>query len=558
MTIKSKYIAVSIVTILIYFAVFIAGAHILTEYLIENNQRKSLYNELLRRSVESDMMHDGIRADVLSALYNAKQGKYAAIAKDKKSLDEHIERFVKNLDFATSGIYVPEIEEEHAKAFEEVRKYISSASAILDAQLKGQSDVAELEEKFNEQFENLEKALEEFGDLIIKLYEKTNEESNQAIKRIEQIALGLNIFFTLLSSVLAIWNLRSIFNPLQRVINVTNELTRGKHDIAIPFTGRSDEIGDLSKALEGFRQNAIKVKQLDAEQKKAREQAEIERKEMMQNLANSFEASVKSVAEKVSSKSVEMESNAKLITSTATNNLNKVQGVVGNASHAASNINMVAAAAEELSSSISEISRQVERSTGATREAVGQAESANTTVQGLANSAQKIGDVVKLINDIAEQINLLALNATIEAARAGDAGKGFAVVASEVKSLANQTGKATNEIAAQINAIQGETNNAVSFIENISKTIKSINEVTTAISAAMEEQGAATKEIARNIQAAAQGTQDVSSNIAEVSGAFEESGKSAGQMLGSCSELTRQADVLGREVASFLARIRQG
>jgi methyl-accepting chemotaxis protein len=209
-----------------------------------------------------------------------------------------------------------------------------------------------------------------------------------------------------------------------------------------------------------------------------------------------------------------------------------------------------------LSSSVAEIGRQVTQSTEIAGQAVAEANRTNVTVQGLSAAAQKIGDVVKLISDIASQTNLLALNATIEAARAGDAGRGFAVVASEVKSLANQTAKATEEISAQVAAMQGATADAVQAIEGIGRTIGSINEIASVISIAVDQQGAATREIARNVQEAAQGTGQVSSNISGVNQAADKTGSAASKVLSSAEQLSGQAATLRADVDRFLANIR--
>jgi methyl-accepting chemotaxis protein len=189
---------------------------------------------------------------------------------------------------------------------------------------------------------------------------------------------------------------------------------------------------------------------------------------------------------------------------------------------------------------------------------VDEADRTNATVSGLQDAAQKIGEVVQLINDIAAQTNLLALNATIEAARAGDAGKGFAVVASEVKNLANQTAKATEDIQSQVGQMQSVTGNTVDAIKNITGTIRRMSEIATTIASAVEEQGAATREIARNIQEAARGTQEVSSNIGGVVQAADETGRGAGQTLDAARSLNQHADRLGHEVESFIGTIRRG
>ncbi len=264
---------------------------------------------------------------------------------------------------------------------------------------------------------------------------------------------------------------------------------------------------------------------------------------------------VREVVDSVASSSTEMKSTAESMSSTAEETNAQASAVAAASEQATNNVQTVASAAEELSASINEIGEQVSQSTIIAQKAVDETQKTNETVQGLAEAAQKIGDVVNLINDIAAQTNLLALNATIEAARAGDAGKGFAVVASEVKSLANQTAQATEEIAGQINAMQSVTQDAVGAIGGITTTIEQINEIAGGISAAVEEQGAATQEIARNVQEASQGTKDVSENITGVTLAAQETGKASEDLLTASAELARQGNDLQGEIENFMQKI---
>jgi methyl-accepting chemotaxis protein len=319
---------------------------------------------------------------------------------------------------------------------------------------------------------------------------------------------------------------------------------------------RTDEFGNVGRALTATRQMLSDAEQREAEQKLAEERQVEEQRADRLRMAQQFETSVGSVVETVSAAADEMQTTAQSVSATAEQTSRQATTVAAAAEEASTNVQTVASAAEELTSSISEISRQVSQSTQIAGAAVAEVQGANEKVQGLATAAQKIGEVVALITDIADQTNLLALNATIEAARAGDAGKGFAVVASEVKNLANQTARATEEISAQIGGIQGATEDAVTAIGSIGGIINQINEITSAIAAAVEEQGAATQEIARNVEQAAQGTTEVSSNITQVTQAASDTGSSATQILDAAGEMSRQSGTLENEVQKFLAIIR--
>ncbi len=349
---------------------------------------------------------------------------------------------------------------------------------------------------------------------------------------------------------------RGITSPLSEMTRAMGFLAEGDLETDVPALGRGDEIGKMAATVQVFKENAIRVKQMEVEKEESARRSEAEKHGLMMAMADDLEASVGGVIAAVSAASTEMQSSAQSMASTAEHTSTQSTEVAAAAELASANVQTVATAAEELSSSIGEISRQVSQSSEIASNAVKEAERTNKMVLGLADSAQKIGDVVELITDIAEQTNLLALNATIEAARAGDAGKGFAVVASEVKNLANQTARATEEISSQIGGIQSATIEAVGAIQGIGGTIGEINGIASTIAAAVEEQGAATGEIARNVEQAATGTQTVTSNIAGVTTAAGETGQAAGEILSATGELSQQSELLKAEVDKFLEQIR--
>ena len=372
-------------------------------------------------------------------------------------------------------------------------------------------------------------------------------------------SIGLVAGAALLLSLLAaaILLMLNIQRPLVRLVAALQRMASGEIDAEIREAQRTDEIGALGRAVENIKSMVARKAGEEAALRQAADAAAAAaRQRTMMELADNFEAAVGGIVGLVSDAAIELQATAQTMTKTATETAAQSTNVAAAAEEAATNVQTVAAAAEELGSSVSEIGRQVTGSTNLAKAAVLDADQTTQLVQVLSQTSAKIGDMVGLIANIASQTNLLALNATIEAARAGEAGRGFAVVATEVKELASQTARATDEIARQIGAVQGVTEQAVDAIATITARIREIDTVATSIAAAVEQQGAATQEIVRNVAQASTGTSAVTGNIVGVAQASEQTGAAAAHVLSSASALSRQSEHLSTEVSSFLKTVR--
>jgi len=472
------------------------------------------------------------------------------LRRDRKYGDDMKKR---NAEFlaALDHIGIPEAAKIELK--QKLADYQRDFAAWMDTALTLADELKAMSESFST-VEPVIEAVSKSVNAIRAEAEQSNAAERNSTQRIMEIAILL-IAGSVLGAGFFIG--RSVSKPLKSMTAAMMELAKGNFTIVLPGLGRPDEIGEIAQAVETFKVNAEQKARDEADEKIRQDQiAAAQRKADMIKMANAFEGAVGEIVETVSSASTELECSADALTSTAVRSQELTTMVEAASEEASTNVQSVASATEELSSSVNEISRQVQESARMANEAVEQARQTNERVGELSKAAGRIGDVVELINTIAGQTNLLALNATIEAARAGEAGRGFAVVASEVKALAEQTAKATGEIGQQISGIQSATQDSVNAIREISSTIGRLSEISSTIAAAVEEQGAATQEISRNVQQAALGTTQVSAHITDVRQGASETGSASAQVLSAAQSLSGDSNRLKLEVGKFLDSVR--
>ncbi len=434
------------------------------------------------------------------------------------------------------------IAEKHRDAFAEIATTAVAVETLMQGMVTKSADFAKASESVRVSAQSALAGIREVTDT--------------RLSSIRNFTGWLGLMAVILGGALAASIAIGTTRPLLRMTEAMEHLAAGNLETEVPARDFRDEIGEMAAAVEVFKQNALRVRQMEVAQKQAEQVAAEEKRRAMADLAQRFEQTVGKVVRSLTTAATDMQATAQSMSAISEQTSRQAGAVASSSEEASTNVQTVAAAAEELAASSQEIGNQVKASTAIIHQTAAQAKHTHDVVQDLADTTGEIGHIVTLISEIAAQTNLLALNATIEAARAGEAGKGFAVVASEVKNLANQTAKATEDITRQISAVQGNTRDAVEAIETIVSRVSQINMTSDAIAAAVEQQQAATGEIARNVEQASVGTQAVTENIAGVNQAAMEAGDVAARVVAAAQELSVDANILEQEVRHFLDSVR--
>lgn len=557
MKLKNKFFVFASVN-----ALFVLGLSILI-YWIATEKDKRINNlqeisEITQRHMEGDMMHDAMRGDVFAALLAGERNNLDGVRLAKADLLENAKTFEENIKANQQSKILPaQFSSLFAAAYRALEEYRDNGILVIEHLENGIYSEKDLE-LFLTKFEKMEAENEKISAQIQE-WAKLEEYHGQ---KINHTGATLNIIFSIIAQILVLWlpyyAYRSVFRPVDKITRQMESLAANDTSVQVIGLNRTDEIGEIAKSVEVFKNNAIERKRLIDEQVILEERQKREKKLLMSTLADKFEREIKTIVANLSSGATELLSTVENISKMVNDVSNRSQNISQSSTKASDNVQLVAASAEEMSASVKEISSQVAKSTQIVSESVEKASEASKVSSVLDASAREIGTVVQMISDVTEQINLLALNATIESARAGEAGKGFAVVANEVKSLANQTGQATKTISDKVKSIQEASTTVVGSLNMLKDSVNKVNEVSGSISSAVEEQSAVTNEISANMASAAGDTRNISTNITGINELAHATATATSQMIGAVKMLSEQAEAMTGKVNNFLKEIKNG
>lgn len=552
MKIQTKFMALAL------FAVLMTLALVGVNFWAEQEKQIILHEiesvaEITQRQLGIEAEHDAVRASVLTMAASARAGDTGGANTAAEAMATQVAALRADYAENQKQTLPPELAQRYVDIEALLNRYTQTAEAMARAVRSG-NETGELMPAFDDAFTAFHDASGLITEHMLQWGKDRRIAAEDLSELTTRITVAIGLLTVLVVLLLPIMATRAIFRPQRRLINVMDRLAHADYEVEVPGIERADEMGEIARAVQSFKENGQERVKLEKEQEAHREVERAEDKKRAARAAatDAFATRMKGIIENVAAAATEMYHTSEAMGYSISSASTRVGNVAAASTQTSMNVQSVAAAAEELSATVREIAEQISRSNTTVRDAVGQVTKADATALSLDEATQKIGQIVEVIQTIASQINLLALNATIESARAGEAGKGFAVVAGEVKTLATQTSRATDEIASNIASIQSVSQEVIASLQAIKGAIARVDEISAAISAAVEEQNATTNEIASNMGTAATGTSQINDEINQVSVATAESSDSAAQVLEAAKMLSQEAESLSKEVHTFL------